>query len=69
MKAFTFAQNEDDLTDNSRMPTGGKIHFRSPSSSQNRLVLKFPNPNRNKTKATTTRTLLQNTSSNYFSVT
>ena len=43
MKAFTFARNEDDLTDNSRTPTGTKIYFRSPSPSQNSLVLKFPN--------------------------
>ena len=43
MKAFTFARNEDDLTDNSRTPTGTKIYFRSPSPSpsQNSLVLKF----------------------------
>ena len=41
MKAFTFARNKDDLTDNSRTPTGTKIYFRSPS--QNSLVLKFPN--------------------------
>ena len=43
MKAFTFARNEEDLTDNSRTPTGTKIYFRSPSPSQNSLVLKFPN--------------------------
>ena len=45
MKPFTFARNEDDLTDNSRTPTGTKIYFRSPSPSpsQNSLVLKFPN--------------------------
>ena len=43
MKAFTFARNKDDLTDNSRTPTGTKIYFRSPSPSQNSLVLKFPN--------------------------
>ena len=42
MKAFTFARNEEDLTDNSRTPTGTKIYFRSPSPSQNSLVLKFP---------------------------
>ena len=41
MKAFTFARNEDDLTDNSRTRTGTNINFRSPS--QNSLVLKFPN--------------------------
>ena len=43
MKVFTFARNEEDLTDNSRTPTGTKIYFRSPSPSQNSLVLKFPN--------------------------
>ena len=43
MKAFTFARNKDDLTDNSRTPTGTKIYFRWPSPSQNSLVLKFPN--------------------------
>ena len=42
MKAFTFARNEEDLTDNSKMPTGTKLYFRSPSPSQNGLVLKFP---------------------------
>ena len=42
-----------------------KNHFLSPSPSQNSPVLKFPI----KTTATTTRTLLQNTSSNYFSMT
>ena len=41
MKAFTFARNEEELTDNSRTPTGTKIYFRSPSPSQNSLVLKF----------------------------
>ena len=43
MKVLTFARNEDDLTDNSRTPTGTKSYFRSPSPSQNSLVLKFPN--------------------------
>ena len=43
MKAFTFVRNEEDLTDNSRTPTGTKIYFRSTSPSQNSLVLKFPN--------------------------
>jgi len=42
MKVLTFARNEDDLTDNSRTPTGTKSYFRSPSPSQNSLVLKFP---------------------------
>ena len=43
MKAFTFARNKDDLTDNSRTPTGTKIYLGSSSPSQNSLVLKFPN--------------------------
>ena len=42
MKVLTFARNEDDLIDNSRTPTGTKSYFRSPSPSQNSLVLKFP---------------------------
>ena len=42
MKVFTFARNEDDLTDNFKTPTGTKSHFRSPSPSQNSLVLKIP---------------------------
>ena len=43
MKVLTFARDEGDLTDNSRTPTGTKRDFRSPSPSQNSLVLKFPN--------------------------
>ena len=38
MKAFMFARNEEDLTDNSRT----KLYFWSPSPSQNGLVLNFP---------------------------